>query len=144
METMKLDVSPEVVEALRTVLGVSAMGKEERREARRAARQTLRVWLGEIGHAPPRVLEDVQKEDSLKTSLFPWRWSRPYEGNRNNGVRIEDANGSVVLTGFCHSDKDMELIVDSVNFAKQLTQTKPLCPGCGCDTRIFGCFCITD
>jgi hypothetical protein len=47
--------TPEVVEAIRISLGIVAMSHDERREARRVARRTLRVWLSDVGAAGPEV-----------------------------------------------------------------------------------------
>jgi hypothetical protein len=37
--------SPEVIEAIRVIIGMNTMGGEERRLARREARALLKVWL---------------------------------------------------------------------------------------------------
>src|SRR6185312_268377 len=45
-----------------------------------------------------------------------WRWNRPYTGHSaHTQIRIEDGNGRCIVSGYCKSDDDAQLIVTAVN-----------------------------
>jgi len=45
-----------------------------------------------------------------------WKWSRPYKNHSGHTqIRIDDEHGRCVVSGYCKSDDDAELIVKAVN-----------------------------
>jgi hypothetical protein len=48
---------------------------------------------------------------------LPWKWSRPYKNHSGKTqLKIVDATGKCIISGYCKSDEDAETIVRSVNF----------------------------
>jgi hypothetical protein len=52
---------------------------------------------------------------------LPWKWSR-YNKANSNLIRIEDAAGKVVISGYCRRDESADAIVSAVNRAAPAAQ----------------------
>jgi len=56
---------------------------------------------------------------------LPWKWNRYGKGNGGNLIRIEDAAGNVIISGYCKNAEHANAIVAAVNNTPAAAQGEP-------------------
>lgn len=70
-------------------------------------------WVIAAFAAPPPTM--VAAPDGQRAAI-PWTWSRPYSGHSaHTHIKIQDATGKCIITGYCKDDEDAALICTAIN-----------------------------